>query len=90
MIYWVVTYIGVFIFVGMNPQTKFISGMIKTDGMGNVLGDNNLAASEQGVFVCGDCTDIPLRQVITACGQGAIAANSVNKYLEGSNVENPS
>ncbi len=80
---------GVFIFVGMNPQTEFIANLLKTDEMGNILGDNNLAASEQGIFVCGDCTDVPLRQVITACGQGAIAANSVSKYLESSHVKNP-
>jgi len=73
---------GVFIFVGMDPQTKFLNGLLETDKAGNIISDKNLAASEQGVFVCGDCTDIALRQVITACGQGAIAAHSVNKYLE--------
>ena len=81
---------GVFIFVGMNPQTGFIASLIKTDETGNIIGDNNLASSEQGIFVCGDCTDVPLRQVITACGQGAIAADSVNKYLERKHVKNHS
>lgn len=73
---------GVFVFAGMNPQTEFLNNLLEKDKAGNIVSDKTLAASEPGVFVCGDCTDISLRQVITACGQGAIAAHSVNKYLE--------
>ncbi|MBU1087452.1 MAG: thioredoxin-disulfide reductase [Candidatus Omnitrophica bacterium] len=73
---------GVFVFAGMNPRTEFLNNLLETDKAGNIISDKNLAASQPGVFVCGDCTDITLRQVITACGQGAIAAYSVNKYLE--------
>jgi thioredoxin reductase (NADPH) len=73
---------GVFIFVGMNPQTEFLNNLLKKDDHGYIAHNPDLSTSEKGIFVCGDCGDIPLRQVITACGQGAIAAYSVNKYLE--------
>lgn len=71
---------GVFIFIGITPYTDFINveknewGFIKTDG--------DLQTSMLGVFAAGDCRVTPLRQVATAVGDGAIAAVSVEKYIE--------
>jgi thioredoxin reductase (NADPH) len=73
---------GVFIFVGMKPQTEFLGDLVRRNESGYILTDKDLLTSQKGIFVCGDCRDIPLRQVITACGEGAIAAYSARKYLE--------
>ncbi|MFH1061288.1 MAG: thioredoxin-disulfide reductase [Candidatus Omnitrophota bacterium] len=73
---------GVFVFVGMNPETEFLNDLLEKDESGYIRTNKDLSTSEMGIFVCGDCGDIPLRQVITACGQGAIAAHSASKYLE--------
>lgn len=74
---------GVFIFIGMNPILGFLEGQLKTDEFGFIIADEAMATSRQGVFACGDCRKKTLYQVITACGDGAVAADSVFKYLIG-------
>ena len=71
---------GVFVFVGLKPNTDFIN--CQKDERGFIKTDANLATSMSGVFAAGDCRDKPLRQVVTAAGDGAIASASVEKYLE--------
>jgi len=71
---------GVFIFVGIEPNTDFIE--CQKDERGFIKTDANLATSIDGVFAAGDCRDTQLRQIATAVGDGALAANSVIKYLE--------
>jgi thioredoxin reductase (NADPH) len=39
--------------------------------------------SAKGIFACGDCRNTPLRQVVTACGDGAIAGVAAQHYVEG-------
>ncbi len=73
---------GVFLFVGMLPQTEFLKNLVDLDQQGYIITDENLAASAKGIFVAGDCRRNSLRQVITACGEGARAAYSVHKLLE--------
>ena len=73
---------GVFIFVGMIPETEFLLDSVKLDASGCVISGNDLSSSAPGIFACGDCRNVPLRQVITACGEGAVAAFSAGKYIE--------
>ena len=73
---------GVFISVGMKPNTNFIKKIVKLDENGYVVTDDDMATSLNGVFACGDCRKKSLRQVITACSEGAICAYSVSKILE--------
>ena len=73
---------GVFLFVGMRPQTEFLKGVVDFDPAGYIIADENLATSAKGIFVAGDCRKNSIRQVITACGEGAVAAYSVHKLLE--------
>lgn len=73
---------GVFIFVGYEPNTDFIKGLLKLDEKGFISTDRDMATSKKGIFACGDCTQKLLRQVITACGDGATAAFSAQKYIE--------
>ena len=71
---------GVFIFVGMKPETDFIE--CQKDERGFIKTDRSLATSISGIFAAGDCRDTPLRQIATAIGDGALAASSAVKYLE--------
>lgn len=74
---------GIFIFVGLKPNTSFLKDITKLDEEGYILTNENLAVSENGIFACGDCRKKQFRQIVTACGEGAAAAHSVSKYLEG-------
>jgi thioredoxin reductase (NADPH) len=73
---------GVFIFVGYAPNTGFLKGLAKLDENGYVITDDNCNTSRPGIFACGDCCRKLLRQVVTACGQGATAAFVCQQYLE--------
>lgn len=72
---------GVFIYIGYEPDTLFARDKLKLDDTGFIITDENMATSEEGIFACGDCRKKSLYQVITACGDGAIAADSAYKYI---------
>jgi thioredoxin reductase (NADPH) len=73
---------GVFIYIGMLPLTKpFASlGILNKDGY--VVTDDNMATAVPGIFAAGDVRDKTLRQVVTATGDGSIAAQAVQHYVE--------
>ncbi|MCP4649397.1 MAG: thioredoxin-disulfide reductase [PVC group bacterium] len=77
---------GVFIFIGTSPKTGFLPDVVKKDPDGYILTDENMKTSAEGIYACGDCRVTSLRQVVTACGEGAVAAYSAQKYLDGSNL----
>jgi thioredoxin reductase (NADPH) len=72
---------GVFIYVGYEPETQFIKGRVKLDDQGFIITQDDLSTSEGGIFACGDCRKKSLYQVITACGDGATAADSAYKFI---------
>ncbi len=72
---------GVFLYIGLLPNTGFIDGVEKDD-QGYIITDEMMRTNIPGLFVAGDCRRTPLRQVITAASDGAIAAYAVEKYLE--------
>jgi len=72
---------GVFIFVGIEPNTAFLNNQLKTDASGFIITSCRMEASREGVFACGDCVSKSLYQVVNACGEAAVAADSVHKYL---------
>jgi len=72
---------GVFIFVGIVPNTGFIKDLIKTNESGFITIDQRMHTSREGIFACGDCAEKGLYQVVSACGDGATAADSAHKYL---------
>ncbi|MFZ3385491.1 MAG: thioredoxin-disulfide reductase [Candidatus Methanoperedens sp.] len=72
---------GVFIYVGLIPNTKFAD--VKKDEWGFIITNDRMETSVKGIFVAGDCRVTPLRQIATAVGDGAIAAVSAERYLEG-------
>lgn len=73
---------GVFVFVGIRPNTEFLQGLVKKDKSGYLITDENMQSSVEGIYACGDARKKLLRQVITACGEGATAAFSAQHYVE--------
>lgn len=74
---------AVFIYVGVKPNTDFLKDKIKLDNDGFIVTDEEMRTSAKGIFACGDVRKNSFKQVVTACGEGAVAANSCWKYLEG-------
>jgi thioredoxin reductase (NADPH) len=73
---------GVFVFIGLVPNTEFMKGVAKLGKEGYIVADRDMKTSERGIFACGDCIEKLLRQVVTACGDGATAAFSAQLYVE--------
>lgn len=73
---------GCFVWVGINPSTEFIKGAVKVDESGFIITGGNMETSVPGVFAAGDVRNTPLRQIVTAAGDGAIAAFSAEHYIE--------
>ncbi|HAA03365.1 MAG TPA: thioredoxin-disulfide reductase [Syntrophobacteraceae bacterium] len=73
---------GVFVFVGMNPNTGFLPSGLERDAAGFVVTDGDMACSIPGVFAAGDVRSKSLRQIVTAVGDGATAAYNAERYLE--------
>ncbi|MFH1782183.1 MAG: thioredoxin-disulfide reductase [Candidatus Omnitrophota bacterium] len=73
---------GVFIFVGYIPNTSFLESLVKLDRSGYIITDKEMNTSKKGIFACGDCTDKVLRQVVTACGDGAVASFNAGLYID--------
>lgn len=73
---------GVFVFVGNIPNSKFLNKLIKLGQKGYILTDDNMMTSQEGIYACGDVRKKLLRQVVTACGEGATAAFAAQKYIE--------
>jgi len=72
---------GVFIFVGTRPVSEFVKGIVDMDEKGYIITDSEMRTSIEGIFAAGDVRNTPLRQVITAAADGAIAAISAEKYI---------
>jgi len=73
---------GVFVFVGNIPNSNFLKELVKLGKKGYILTDDNMMTSQEGIYACGDVRKKILRQVITACGEGATAAFAAQKYIE--------
>ncbi len=73
---------AVFVAVGRTPDSGILKGTtIKLDDKGYVISNEQMETSVDGVFVCGDVRQKEMRQIITACADGAVASNSANKYI---------
>jgi len=72
---------GVFIFVGLDPNTDFARGFTPEKN-GFIITEPDMSTGIPGVFAAGDCRLGSLRQVVTACGDGALAAENARNYIE--------
>lgn len=73
---------GIFVFTGLDPNTQIFQGIVELDRQGYIIADTNMQTSAPGFFAGGDCIAKLFRQVVTACGDGANAAHSVQLYVE--------
>lgn len=73
---------GVFVFIGLIPNSDLVTGQANLADDGAILVDQQMRTSAPGIFACGDCTHKLLRQVVTACGDGATAAFAAQLYVE--------
>lgn len=73
---------GVFEFVGVHPSSELVAGLAQLTEVGWVKVDATMMTSVPGLWAAGDVTDTPLKQVVTAAGQGATAAFEALRYLD--------
>ncbi|MGR5063412.1 thioredoxin-disulfide reductase [Photobacterium sp. DNB22_13_2] len=73
---------GVFMFVGTVPKTDFIKEQVALTPQGYVMTNEKQETNVPGIFAVGDVTDKFLRQVVTAAGDGAVAAVAADRYIE--------
>lgn len=74
---------GVFVGIGMKPNSELFDGLLDLNEEGFIRTGSRMETSQKGVFAAGDVIDKTLRQIITAAGDGAVAADSAIKYIEG-------
>ena len=73
---------GVFVYIGSQPGTEFLKGLVKLDGQGYIVTDDGMKTSSGGIFAAGDVRQKNLRQIVTAAADGAIAAEAAREYIE--------
>jgi len=70
----------VFVFAGYEPATGLVKGLAELDSAGYIVTDENMKSSVEGLYAAGDVRIKTLRQVVTATGDGALAATELEKY----------
>ncbi len=73
---------AVFIAIGQIPDNKVFENLVDLDKDGYIVADESCKTKTEGLFVAGDCRTKAVRQVATACADGAIAATNASIYLE--------
>ena len=74
---------GLFVAIGLIPQNDSFANVLKLNAYGYADADESCKTETKGVFVAGDCRSKRIRQVATACADGAIAALAACDYVEG-------
>ncbi|MCR5732085.1 MAG: thioredoxin-disulfide reductase [Sphaerochaetaceae bacterium] len=72
---------GIFIFTGIIPTSEIFKDLVEMDKRGFVITNGKMETSAEGIFAAGDVRTTALRQVVTATGDGAVAASSMDEYL---------
>lgn len=73
---------GLFLFVGMSPNTNFIKDLIKLDENGWIITNELMETDKSGIYAAGDCRKKYLRQIATSVSDGAIAATMAEHYID--------
>ena len=74
---------GVFISVGRKPATEQVAGQLELDRSGYIIADETTKTNLPGVYAVGDVRTKPLRQIVTAVSDGAMAVHMAEEYLAG-------
>ena len=72
---------GVFVQIGLVPNTEFLKGTVELSKFGEIVVDAKGHTNVPGVFAAGDCTTVPYKQIVIAAGEGAKAALSAFDHL---------
>lgn len=72
---------GIFISIGRKPATQFLGNALELDDSGYIIADETTKTNIDGVFAIGDVRTKPLRQIVTAVGDGAVAVHFAEEYL---------
>jgi NADH-dependent peroxiredoxin subunit F len=72
---------GVFVQIGLVPNTEFLKGTVELSRYGEILIDERCATSVPGIFAAGDATTVPYKQIVIAAGEGSKAALSAFDHL---------
>ena len=80
---------GVFVQIGLVPNTEFLKGTVDLSQYGEIAVDAKCHTNVAGVFAAGDVTTVPYKQIVIAAGEGAKAALSAFDYLIRTPVANP-
>ena len=72
---------GIFPYIGIEPNIELFLHQVNFDKFGFIITDNTMKTNLEGVYAIGDVRNTPLRQVITAVSDGAVAGVEVSKYL---------
>jgi thioredoxin reductase (NADPH) len=75
-------YDGVFVFIGMSPNSKLVEGLVTLDELGFVVTDQSLMSSWPGLYAAGDVRAGSTKQAASAAGEGATAALMMREYLK--------
>ncbi|MBI2886504.1 MAG: thioredoxin-disulfide reductase [Chloroflexi bacterium] len=73
---------GVFIYIGLTPNSNFLQGLLPMDNAGHILVNAWMETAVPGIFAAGDIRQQAARQVVSAAGDGATAALAVRRYLQ--------
>ena len=72
---------GVFVSIGRKPATEFLQGVVALDKNGYIIADESTKTEIDGVYAVGDVRTKPLRQIVTAAADGAVAVHFAEEYL---------
>ncbi len=72
---------GVFVEIGLLPNTSIVKGLVQLNERNEIVITEDCKTSVEGMFACGDATNIPQKQIVIAAGEGAKAAMSAFEYL---------
>lgn len=72
---------AVFVAIGRIPETTLVADKLKLDDSGYIITDENMRTNIPGIYAIGDVRNTPLRQIVTAAADGAVAANDIVQKL---------
>jgi len=74
---------GVFISIGLKPNTAFVKDLLPLDEQGHIITDGQMKTEIDGIFAAGDIRSGSVRQIVAAAGDGAVAAINAKKFIDG-------
>ncbi|HSH43141.1 MAG TPA: alkyl hydroperoxide reductase subunit F, partial [Arenicellales bacterium] len=72
---------GVFVQIGLIPNTQFLDGIVELSPYGEIVIDDKCRTSTEGIFACGDATTVPYKQIVVSMGEGSKASLAAFEYL---------